>query len=158
MMDNYFVLKFIHIICAVIVAGTGMGIAFFQLMVFRSGNVSAIAVTTRQVVLADWIFTTPAVTGQLITGIWLMQQLHYSFTSMWFITVMALFIFVGVCWVPVVCIQYRLKTLAAISSQTGILHERFAYWMKWWIGLGVCAFSAIVIIFWLMVFKPLPVI
>nr|WP_246187814.1 DUF2269 family protein [Nitrincola alkalisediminis] len=43
------------------VAGTGAGIAFFMFMANRSSNVAAIAVTARHVVLADWIFTTPAV-------------------------------------------------------------------------------------------------
>ena len=52
-MDNYLLLKLLHILGAVVLAGTGSGIAFFMFMAHRSGNVQAIAVTTRHVVLAD---------------------------------------------------------------------------------------------------------
>lgn len=157
-MDSYFLLKFIHIICAVVVAGTGVGIAFFQLMAYRTGNISAIAATTRVVVIADWLFTTPAVIGQLVTGILLMQRLQYSFSSLWFMVVMSLFMFIGACWIPVVFIQYRLKGLAEISIKTGVLDIRFIYWMKVWTLLGTLAFIGIAILFWLMVFKPLPLV
>jgi len=67
-LDNYLLLKLIHILSAVVVAGTGMGIAFFMFMANRSSNVEAIAITTRHVVLADWIFTAPAIIVQFVSG------------------------------------------------------------------------------------------
>ena len=157
-LDSYLILKLIHIICAVVVAGTGVGIAFFMFMASRTNNLEAIAVTTRHVVLADWIFTMPAVILQFITGLLLMSKLGYSFTSTWFLVVLTLFIFIGICWVPVLFIQVKLRELAALSVSSGILETRFSRLMKLWTGLGIPAFTAILIIFWLMVFKPLPVI
>ena len=157
-MDNYLLLKMVHILCAVVVAGTGAGIAFFMFMAHRSSNVEAMTVTARHVVLADWIFTAPAVVLQFITGILLMVKLGYSFTSTWFLLVLALFVFLGICWIPVVVIQYRLRTLAESSLKNGVLDAKFSKMMRLWTMLGVPAFGSILVIFWLMVFKPLPVI
>ena len=156
-MDNYLILKLIHILSAVILAGTGIGIAFFMFMANRSKDIHAIAVTTRHVVLADWIFTTPAIIIQLISGFWLMRILGYSFSSPWFIAVIGLFVFIGACWIPVVFIQYRLRTIAVAQLETSVIDERFKILMRRWAVLGIHAFIGIVIIFWLMVFKPLSV-
>lgn len=158
MLENYFLLKMIHILSAVVIAGTGTGIAFFMYMANRSSNIAAIAVTARHVVLADWIFTAPAVVIQFVTGVFLMHKLGYSFSSTWFHVVIALFLFVGICWLPVLKIQYKLKSLAEASLVSGKLNQDFKKLMKYWILLGIPAFTAILIIFWLMVFKPFPVV
>ena len=157
-MDSYLLLKMVHILSAVVLAGTGTGIAFFMFMASRSSNVAAIAVTARHVVLADWIFTAPAVLLQFVTGILLMMRLGYSFTSTWFFLVIALFTFIGVCWIPVVVIQYKLKVLADSSLDAGVLDPSFRKMMRLWSLLGVPAFAAILAIFWLMVFKPFPLV
>ena len=157
-LDSYLILKLLHILSAVVVTGTGAGIAFFMLMANRSNNVMAIAVIARHVVLAYWIFTAPAVVVQFVTGVLLMLRLGYSFTSTWFYLVITLFIFVGVCWVPVVIIQYRLRVLADASLIAGQLDPRFKKMMRAWTALGVPAFAAILVIFWLMVFKPFAVV
>ena len=157
-MTSYLLLKMLHILSAIVVMGTGAGIAFFMFMAKRTANVAAIAVTARHVVLADWLFTAPAVVMQLVTGILLMQTLGYSFTSMWFLTVIGLFVFIGLCWLPVVAIQYRLKALADSALTSGVLDPKFKKMMGIWTALGVPAFMAIMVILWLMVFKPLPLI
>jgi len=157
-LDSYLILKLLHILSAVVVTGTGAGIAFFMLMANRSNNVMAIAVIARHVVLADWIFTAPAVVVQFVTGVLLMLRLGYSFTSTWFYLVITLFIFVGVCWVPVIIIQYRLRVLADASLIAGQLDPGFKKMMRAWTALGVPAFAAILVIFWLMVFKPFAVV
>jgi uncharacterized membrane protein len=148
----------IHIVCAVVVAGTGTGIAFFMFMANRSSNLSAIAVTARHVVLADWIFTAPAVVIQFVTGTLLMLGLGYSFASVWFYWVIALFLFIGLCWIPVIVIQYKLKAIADSSLAAGVLDPRFQKMMRLWVMLGVPAFLSILVMFWLMVFKPFPVV
>lgn len=156
-MDSYFALKLIHIISAVVIGGTGAGIAFFMFMANRSNSIAAIAVTARHVVLADWIFTTPAIIVQLVSGVLLMLKLGYSFTSTWFLWVIILFLFIGVCWIPVVIIQYKLRALAASSELKKTLDPQFKSLMRVWTLLGIPAFTALLAIFWLMVFKPFPV-
>jgi len=155
-LDNYLILKLVHILGAVVLAGTGFGIAFFMYMANRSRNTHAIAVTAKHVVLADWLFTTPAVIIQLVSGIWLMNVLDYSFTSPWFMAAIGLFVFIGACWIPVVFIQYELRTIAAAQLEKNMIEERFKQLMKRWMILGILAFTAILIMFWLMVVKPLP--
>jgi len=143
---------------AVVITGTGAGIAFFMFMVARSDNVAAIAVTARHVVLADWLFTAPAVAMQFVTGVLLMNLLGYSFTSTWFLWVITLFLLIGFCWIPVVIIQYKLRALADESLSSGVLNNQFITLMKIWTALGIPAFISILVIFWLMVFKPFSVI
>ena len=157
-MDSYLWLKLIHILSAVVLTGTGAGIAFFMFMANRSNNAQAIYITARHVVLADWLFTTPAVVTQFVSGLLLMNKLGYSYSSTWFYTVISLFIFIGLCWLPVVRIQYRLRAMAADSAQSGVVSDAFKQLMKRWTLLGIPAFAAILLIFWLMVFKPLAVV
>ena len=156
-MDSYQLLKILHIGSAITVLGTGAGIAFFMLMASRTNNLEAIRVTTEHVVLADWIFTAPAVATQIITGLLLMLQLGYSFTSIWFITVSLLYLFIGGCWIPVLVIQYRLRDIARTASGS-LADTGFAKLMNVWIALGCLAFSAVLALLVIMVTKPLPVV
>lgn len=154
-MDSYLVLRLLHIVSAIVLVGTGFGIAFFMFMVSRSGNVQAIAVTARHVVLADWLFTTPAIIIQFISGILLMIRLEYSFTSSWFLAVMVLFVLIGACWIPVVFIQYRLRAMAQSRIAINEISPAFRRLMRLWTVLGTAAFAMILMIIWLMVFRPL---
>jgi len=156
-MEYYLTLKLIHILAAVVVTGTGVGIAFFMFMANRSNNTQAIYVTAQHVILGDWIFTTPAVITQITTGILLMNLQGYSYSSPWFYWVIGLFVFIGICWLPVLKIQYRLRSLAKVSVESNKISPEFKSLMKTWTLLGIPAFIAILAIFWLMVFKPFPV-
>ena len=155
-MTDYFLLKTLHILSAVVLMGTGSGIAFFMLMAVLSRSQETIRHVSRIVILADWLFTAPAVLVQLITGVWLMSLLNVSFTSPWFLTVAALFILIGCCWLPVVWIHYQLHREACMEN--GFLSVRFKRLMRLWIALGIPAFAAMLVLFWLMVAKPLAVI
>ena len=148
-MNAHLWIKLAHILSATILFGTGMGTAFFMLKAFLSRSEEAMRVTTQTVVMADWLFTTPAVIVQLLTGVWLTSRLGISFDSSWFVAVISLYVFVGLCWIPVVWIQIRIKNLIAAG------HPRIAYQnlMRAWIALGVPAFTAVVVIFYLMVSK-----
>ena len=121
-----------------------------MLQAYRSGNAEAMKSTTKTVVLADWLFTTPAVIVQIVSGLWLTQRLGVPFTSVWFVAVIALFCLVGACWLPVVWIQIRIKEL--FRAGAGI--DKCRPLMRVWIALGMPAFTAVLILFWLMVFKP----
>ena len=64
-MSAYLLLKWLHIVSATILIGTGSGVAFFQWFTYRQGNVAAIAVVTRLVVRADFIFTAETICSHL---------------------------------------------------------------------------------------------
>ena len=152
-MTLYFFIKLVHIVSATFILGTGIGTAFFMLTAYRSGDTAAIRVTSRHVVLADWIFTTPAVVLQLATGLWLTSFLGISYASAWIVAALAMFTLVGACWLPVVWIQIRLRRLIE-ASVDDTLPRRFTGLMCVWIALGVPAFILTLLLFWLMVFKP----
>lgn len=77
----YFLLKFVHLLGAVVLIGTGAGIAFFMLMAHRTGNVATIAGVARIVVTADFLFTATAVVVQPISGLWLAREVGYPLTE-----------------------------------------------------------------------------
>ena len=148
-MTLYLWIKLLHILSATVLFGTGMGIAFFMLKAYLSDNDEAMAVTTRHVVMADWLFTTPAVVIQLLTGLWLTDKLNISFGSSWFFAVIGLFIFVGICWIPVVRIQIRIRDLIAAGAN----RDDYRKLMRIWAALGVPAFGGVLVLFFLMVSK-----
>ncbi|WP_223670875.1 DUF2269 family protein [Kangiella shandongensis] len=157
-MNSYLTLKLLHILSAVVVAGTGTGLAFFMFMANRSDSHEAIKVTAKNVILGDWIFTLPGVITLIITGPLLMLKLGYSFHSPWFYWVSGLFIFIGACWIPVLRIQYKLYGLSKSIEHDSDALLQFKKLMKYWTLLGAAAFSAILVIFWLMIFKPISVV
>ncbi|HXH54257.1 MAG TPA: DUF2269 domain-containing protein [Gammaproteobacteria bacterium] len=147
----------IHIISATLIFGTGLGSAFYLYRAHLSKDNRAIAFAARNVVIADWMFTTPAVIIQPITGVWLMYVMSYTWQTPWILIALGLFVLVGVCWLPVVWIQIKIRQLAEQSLQTGdLLCENPIYkrYIKIWFALGWPAFSAVIVIFYLMVFKP----
>lgn len=148
-MMMYLWIKLLHILSATILFGTGIGTAFFMSRAYQSDSIETFRVTTKNAVLADWLFTTPAVIVQLITGLWLTLALGIPFSSLWFVMVLALYVFVGACWLPVVWIQIRIRNKLA----TGAGPADVRHLMRIWITLGVLAFGSILVIFYLMVTK-----
>src|SRR5579863_1384235 len=75
---TYLILKYLHVLGAVVILGTGSGIAFFMAMAHRSGNAAFIARTAGIVVIADIVFTASAVLAQPITGALLLTQSGFA--------------------------------------------------------------------------------
>lgn len=154
-MNEYLLLKLIHILSSTILFGTGLGTAFFMWRADHSGDIRAIAIVSRNVVLADWLFTTPAVLIQPLTGFWLMYLLGIPLDSTWIAISLVLYVLIGFCWIPVVFIQMRVARLAGELNEQGMPpNAEFRRLMRWWYGLGWPAFISVIAIFWLMVFKP----
>ncbi len=149
-MDWYPLIRLIHILSATVLFGTGMGTAFFMFRSWQSGNIESLKVTTRHVVQADWLFTSPAVVVQLLTGLWLVHRLSIPLDSVWLWVVLGLFALVGACWLPVVWIQIRVRDL--LDSDAG--RNEYEGLMRSWVALGIPAFSAVLVLFALMVYKP----
>jgi uncharacterized membrane protein len=147
----YDAIKLVHILGTVLIFGTGLGTAFFLLMAYRARDLAALRVTARHVIVADWLFTAPAVVVQPITGAWLMHARGMSFDTLWFALVAALYLLTGLCWIPVVRIQYRLRDLARDAPSFAALPDRFRRLMRWWVLLGIPAFTAVAVIVALMV-------
>lgn len=154
-MDLYALLKIAHVVGATVLLGTGAGIAFFMLMAHRTRDPALIAHTARIVVLADTVFTASAVILQPITGAALAHLVGYPLFSGWIGLSLVLYVATGLCWLPVVWIQIRLRDLALQAAATGTpLPERYFRLFKLWFILGFPAFAAVLGIVWLMVVKP----
>jgi uncharacterized membrane protein len=154
-MTAYVLLKLVHILSSTLLFGTGLGTAFFMWFTWRTGNVQAIAAASRLTVRADWCFTTPAVITQPITGIALVHLMGFPWDSPWLVTAMGLYVVTGICWLPVVVLQMRVRDAAALAARSGQpLPANCTTLMRWWFALGWPAFVAVMAIFWLMVAKP----
>ncbi len=152
---EYLWLKAIHIISAMLLFGTGLGSAFYKFMTYRSDSVQAIAVTDRLVVLADWLFTTPSVIVQLLTGLWMVYLAQISVSELWVLAGLSLYGVAGICWLPVVFLQIRMKKISTQAAQTGAsLTQEYRQMMKVWLRLGYPALIVMLLIFYLMIFKP----
>ena len=154
---TYTLLKTFHVLSMVLLFGTGLGSAFYKWMADRSGNLAHIAVTNRHVVLADWIFTTPTVILQPVSGMWMVFLLGIPVMTPWVVASLTLFLLAGACWLPVVWLQIRMQKIAeeAVARETP-LPALYWHMARWWFWLGVPAFTAMVLVVALMVFKHVP--
>ncbi len=149
----YLGLKLLHILSAIVLFGLGSGTVFYKIMADNSGNHSAIAVTSRHVVLADYWFTTPTVLIQPLTGWLLAQQLSRPITEDWLVWALLLYLITGLCWLPVVVLQIRMRDIANDTLRHGEpLPYIYHYYSKIWLTLGVPAFFSMIAITTLMVF------
>jgi uncharacterized membrane protein len=124
-------------------------------MSHRSGNVSAIAHATRITVLADWLFTTPAVIVQPLSGFGLMRLAGFPLTTPWLLSSVVLYLLAGACWLPVVALQLRVRDLSTRALRDGTpLPPAYYRCMRWWFALGWPSFTAVLGAFWLMIAKP----
>jgi uncharacterized membrane protein len=154
--DLYLALKFLHVIGAAALFGTGLGIAFFQLRANRNEGPAAIAATLRTVVIADYLFTATAAVLQPVTGLALAQVQGISLGESWIAASLALYVLIGLCWLPVVAIQIKMRDLAEGAAAAGApaLPPRYHALARVWFWLGWPAFLSMLAIFWLMIAKP----
>jgi uncharacterized membrane protein len=152
---TYQLLVYIHIVSSTLLFGTGLGTAFHGLLAYRTKDPRVIAAVGRSVVLADLLFTAPAVIVQPATGLAMASIAGWPLTSGWLGLSIILYIFVGACWLPVVWLQIQMRRLACKSLETGApLPKRYLKYLKVWFLLGWPAFTAVLAIFYLMIVKP----
>lgn len=152
---EYLIVKWLHIVSSTFLFGTGIGTAFYLFFISLGRNVAAVAVVTRHVVAADWLFTATSVVVQPLTGFYLVQLAGFPLSSRWLTWSIALYGIAVACWLPVIGLQIRMRRLAATAlEQEAALPP--AYWrcFGWWTLLGIPALLALLAVFWLMVAKP----
>ncbi len=154
-MDPYLTLKWLHILSSTVLFGTGMGTAFQMVWAWRTGRVETIHSVASGVVVADWLFTTPAGIVQPGTGLLLIWQQGYDWNEPWLLLTYALYMLAFICWAPVVVLQIRIRDMAgkALANNTP-LPNRATRYFRIWFALGWPAFAALLWVFWLMVNRP----
>ena len=148
-------LRWLHVVGATVLLGTGAGIAFFMLMAVRTRRPALIAHVADTVVVADLVFTATAVVAQPVTGLMLAQAIGWRLTDGWLALSIALYVLTGLFWLPVVAIQMRLRRLAREAADEGAeLPAAFHRLYRVWLACGVPAFAAVLAIIWLMLARP----
>jgi uncharacterized membrane protein len=151
---EYLTVKWIHILSSTLLFGTGLGSAFYMFFTNLSGDVRAIAIVSRRVVWADWVFTTPTAVIQPVTGLYLVHLAGLPLSVPWLAWSIGLFVLAGACWLPVVWIQIRMAALAERAAKEGTpLPPLFWRYHRMWTALGIPAFLAFIAIFYLMTVK-----
>ena len=152
---TYLVLKWLHVLGAAVLFGTGLGIAFHFWFAARTRDARIVAAAAHAMVVADFAFTLPAVVLQPCTGVALALVAGYPLSSPWIAASLALYLVTGACWIPVVFIQLRMRALARTAatsdSPLGPDYERLR---RRWLALGSPAFLAVLAIFALMIARP----
>ena len=150
-----FALKYLHVIGATLLLGTGAGIAFFMLAAHRAGSATVVAGVARIVVIADFLFTATAVVAQPITGLALVHHIGYSIWEGWIVLSILLYLAAGAFWLPVVWMQVRMRDLALDAvRENRRLPRAYHQLFRVWFAFGFPAFAAVLVIFWLMISKP----
>ena len=154
-MSAYLIVKMFHILCSVLLVGTGFGSAFYLFFTNLTRHAGPVAVVSRLVVRADWWFTTPTIILMPITGLWLAHSAGWAWDTPWIALSLVLYALAGACWLPVVWLQIRMAGMAKDSAAHGCeLPERYWHYAKLWERLGYPAFAAMLGVYFLMVVKP----
>ena len=155
MSEHYLLLKWLHVVSSTVLFGMGAGIAFFFVRANRTQDVKVIAAVSRDVVLADAVFTATAVVLQPLTGLAMVWLAGYPWNQPWMLVSMALYVVVGCCWLPVVWLQIRMRDMALAAQAAGSpLPAAYRRYYRCWFALGWPAFLGVLVIFYLMVVKP----
>lgn len=152
---EYLIAKWLHVLSSTVLFGTGLGSAYYMFFASRTRDPRVAAAVVRYVVLADWLFTTTTIVFQPASGLYMAHLAQIPLTTLWLMWTYALYLLAGVCWLPVVWLQIRMRRLAEEAVRTNTALPPL-YWrlLRVWTALGVPAFVALVVVFWLMVAKP----
>jgi uncharacterized membrane protein len=143
MIDPDILLRWLHVIGAMVLFGTGAGIAFFMLMAHRSGDARIVAHVAGPVVIADLLFTATAVVAQPVTGILLAARTGWPLDTFWIVASLILYVVTGAFWLPVVWMQKRMRDLArAAAAADAPLPPAYHRLYRLWFWFGFPAFAA----------------
>ncbi|HXF17746.1 MAG TPA: DUF2269 domain-containing protein [Burkholderiales bacterium] len=152
---DYQVVKWLHVLSSTLLFGTGLGSAYYMFFASRTRDPRVIAVVVRHVVVADWLFTATTVVFQPLSGFYLAYLAGFPLHSRWIVWSIVLYLVAGACWLPVVWMQIRMRDMAVrATQQEQALPAQYERYLKRWVLLGIPAFTALVVVFYLMVAKP----
>lgn len=153
---TYVVVKWLHILSSTLLFGTGLGSAYYMFFASQTREPKVIATVAGLVVWADWIFTSTTIIFQPLSGLYMAHLAGMPRSSRWLVWSVILYLLTGVCWLPVVWMQIRMRDMArhaAGASQP--LPAQYWRYLTAWTFLGIPAFLSLVVVFYLMVAKPM---
>jgi uncharacterized membrane protein len=152
---EYLLAKWVHILSSTLLFGTGLGSAFYMFFASRTRDPRVIAPVVKYVVIADWLFTTPTIIIQPLSGLYMVHLVGYSLLSTWLLWSIILYFVAGAAWLPVVWIQMKMRDMAQVAvREATTLPDLYWKYLRAWVALGIIAFVALVVVFYLMVLRP----
>ena len=152
---SYILLKWLHVLSSTLLFGTGIGSAYYMLFASLTREPRVVHAVVRYVVIADWLFTATTIVIQPLTGVLLARQLGLPLATPWIAWSFALYLVAGACWLPVVWLQMEMRDIARDAVAAGTpLPPRYWRLLRAWVALGIPAFIALIVVFYLMVAKP----
>lgn len=132
-----------------------MGTAFQMVAAMQGRDPRVVAAVAKNVVLADWVFTTPAGFIQPISGITMVYLSGWSLWEGWLVLTYILYTIALFAWLPVVWLQGQIRDMAVEADDASVpLSQKCIRYYHIWFALGWPAFLALMGVFWLMVTKP----
>lgn len=151
----YLWIKFVHVLSATILFGTGIGTACVMVYGHHSRQVNIIAAITRYVSFADCLFTAPSGAIQLVTGLWMVHLAGYSYSTLWIWGALVGYSIAAICWFIVVYLQIKMRDFALVAERTQTkLPKRYYQYYRYWFFLGWPAFISLIVVIYLMTNKP----
>jgi len=153
---DFTVIKFLHVMSAVLLLGTGLGLAFFLFRAQQSKDSQTILFALNNTLIGDIVFVGPALFVLFGSGHWMLRNGAHSVREPWMIASLALIMLVGLCWVLAVFLEWRMRNGLRASAQQGaaVLPPKHGLYHRLWVSLGLIAFPTAVVILVLMVIKP----
>ncbi len=154
-MNAYVIAKWLHVLSSTLLFGTGLGSAYYMFFASRTRDARVAAAVVRQVVRADWIFTATTIVFQPLSGLYMLWLAKIPIATPWIAWTFGLYLLAGAAWLPVVWLQLRMRDMAERAAHAGEpLPPLYWRYLRTWTALGVPAFVALVVVFYLMVAKP----
>lgn len=152
---SYLEMKWLHVLSSTVLFGTGLGTAYFMFFASRTRDPRVIAPVFGFGVMADWLFTSTTIVFQPLSGWYLAHQMGLPLTTPWVLWSIVLYLLAGACWLPVVWLQLRMRDMArrALAKGEGLPPAYLSH-LRVWVLLGIPAFLSLVLVFYLMVAKP----
>lgn len=141
-------LRLLHLLAAAVLLGMRIGGGWYFARALRTREPAIIANAAHAGVIAELFLTTPAVAIQLLTGLALADGLGLSLTTPWLALALGVFIAVGVIWLPLLWIEYRIAKPGC--APTSCIQR----WTAWWYVLEWAMLCGVIALFWLMVYRP----
>ena len=155
-MNAYLTFKTLHVLSAMVVLGTGIGIAWYTLRGWRSNDHRILHWISRETVRADWLFTASAIVLLLGSAIGMLVINPAWLQQPWLQIAIALTGAVFLLWLPVLALQYRLRSHTQTGTERAQKNEagQVENIMRLWCALGIIALPLMLAIVYLMVAKP----
>ncbi|CAI3940708.1 Uncharacterized membrane protein [Commensalibacter communis] len=155
-MSIFSLFVFIHVLSATVLFASGIITAIVMVEAFIRKHPKDMALASQRVVKADWFMTLPSAIIQAVTGIILVHIMHIPFSTLWVVWSIILYSLSIILWIIVVQLQIHIAELAQIAHEQQIPFPQKGWsYFKWWVALGWPTFLCFLLIFWLMVTRPI---